>query len=53
MITYNNTTMILKDWADFLGIKPGTLNNRLRLGWSIEKAFETPLDTTRKKKVIL
>jgi len=43
IITYRGETMILKQWADHLNIKRATLSNRFHLGWSIEKAFETPL----------
>lgn len=50
-ITYNGQTMILKEWAEHLNIKYATLKNRLHLGWSVEKAFESPLDTSRLKKV--
>lgn len=49
-ITHNGQTMILKKWAKRLNIKYATLKNRLRLGWSIGKALESPLDTSRLKK---
>lgn len=43
-ITYNNKTQLLKDWSKELNININTLYQRLnRNGWSIEKAFETPV----------
>ena len=46
-ITYNGETHTIKEWTDILGFKKNTLNERLRMGWSIEKAFNTPV---RRKK---
>ena len=42
-ITYNNETKTLTDWAKELGMSRSTLSNRLRKGWSIEKAFNTEI----------
>lgn len=43
-ITYNGKTQTLKEWARELGIKNTTLHNRIHYyGWSIEKAFTTPV----------
>lgn len=43
-ITYNGKTQTLKDWSKELGIKNTTLHNRIHYyGWSIEKAFTTPV----------
>lgn len=39
-ITYNGKTQTLTEWALELNIKRTTLSNRLRNGWSVEKAFE-------------
>lgn len=44
LISFRNETRCLAEWGDVLGFKPATLLTRLdRLGWSIEKAFTTPL----------
>ena len=44
IITYNNETMTMAMWARKLGIGYKTLANRiLTYGWSIEKAFTTPV----------
>ena len=40
LITFNEETHNLSEWADILGIKYGTLLDRLnKLHWSIEDAF--------------
>lgn len=45
LITYGGKTMVLSDWAKELSIHRYTLYTRLaELGWSIEKAFTTPVD---------
>lgn len=33
----------LSEWAEHLGVKCGTLQERLRKGWSIEKTLSTPV----------
>ena len=43
MITYDDQTMCLKDWARKIGINYLTLWNRLKDGWSVEKAFTAPI----------
>lgn len=42
-LTHQGRTMILRDWADEIGISPNTLAQRLYLGWSVERALTTPL----------
>jgi hypothetical protein len=42
-ITYNNRTQCRADWAEELGIKHSTLAGRLRRGWNVDKAFNTPV----------
>lgn len=43
LITFQNRTQNLSSWAEEVGIKPGTLRQRLENGWSVEKALTTPL----------
>ena len=43
-ITYNGETRTASDWANILGIKFSTLENRLINGWPIEKALSTPAE---------
>lgn len=44
IITYKGETHYLSEWAEILGIRQDTLWKRIfQSGWSIEKAFETPV----------
>ncbi|MEG6615354.1 hypothetical protein V6C27_02775 [Peptococcaceae bacterium 1198_IL3148] len=42
-ITYKGKTKIIQQWADELGINAETLRGRLLRGWSIDEAFNTPV----------
>ncbi len=39
LITYEGKTKCIADWADILGVKSATLRQRLRYGWTVERAF--------------
>lgn len=41
-LTYNGETHSLTEWSILLNIPRTTLSNRVRLGWSIERALTTP-----------
>lgn len=43
-ITYNNMTKTLSEWSRELNINRKTLYKRLSSGWSIERAFTTPVN---------
>jgi len=43
VITFEDKTMIMSDWARDIGLKVGTLHVRLKKGWSIEEALTFPL----------
>ncbi len=49
-ITYRGVTKPLYKWAKTLGISYRTLRRRFNLGWSIEKAFTTPVEVHRNGK---
>lgn len=52
LITYNNETMTLAMWAEKLGLNYKILANRIySYGWSIEKAFNTPIRNISKKSI--
>lgn len=51
LLKYNGQTRTIAEWAALVSMKPGTLVLRLRRGWSVEKALETPINGT--KKIIL
>lgn len=42
ILTYNGRSMCVTEWAEFLNIDRGLIFNRLRYGWSVEKALTTP-----------
>lgn len=50
IITYNGVSANIKDWSRKLGFPYQTLFNRLKNGWNIEKAFETPIMISRRNK---
>lgn len=43
LIEYDGQTHNLTEWAELIGIERHVLYQRLRKGWSIEKALSTPL----------
>lgn len=50
-ITLNGQTKTITHWAVFLGLKPKTLDNRLRVGWSIERALSEPTKISMSRKL--
>lgn len=42
-IEYNGETHTISEWERILGFKKSSLNARLRMGWSVERALTTPL----------
>lgn len=42
-LTYNNKTQTIAQWAEELGMKYNTLDERLRRGWSVTSALSTPV----------
>ena len=48
LITYNNETHCLSEWAEITGINLKIIHNRLSyLNWTIEKALTTPIKRTK------
>ena len=41
-ITYSGETHTVAEWARKKGFKPHTIRNRLRKGWDVKRALETP-----------
>lgn len=49
-IEYNGETHTFSEWMDILKLNSSTIYTRIHLlGWSIEKAFETPIRKRRKE----
>lgn len=42
-ITFNGKTKVVSAWEEDLGFPSGYLHRRIRLGWSVERAFTTPV----------
>lgn len=49
-IIYNGTTHTLSQWSEILNINSRTLLSRFNMGWSIERAFTTPVQKHNKKE---
>lgn len=45
-LTYRNETRTMMEWSELLGINYGTLKGRIKRGWTVEEAFETPINPT-------
>lgn len=50
LLTYKGVTMNVTQWAKKLGMKPHSLQSRLYLGWSIERALTTPIKSKCNQK---
>ena len=50
MITYKNESLNLTQWAEKLGINYQALCKRLDAGWSVKKAFTTPVKKHSRRK---
>lgn len=48
-IVFNEETRCLKDWPKTIGIKYNVLRDRLAAGWSVERAFRTPVRKLTRK----
>lgn len=43
LLTYKGRTQTMTQWADEIGMNPGTFKYRIYLGWSVERAIEEPI----------
>lgn len=50
IIEYKGESKTIRQWADEKGMSWTALHSRLKKGWSIEKALETPVRKTNTKK---
>ena len=49
LITYKNETKTLSEWAEQFHVDHRTISRRLKVGWSIKEALETPVGERSKK----
>lgn len=47
-ITYNGETLCWTDWGKWLGTSAGTIQGRVRMGWTIEQTVTTPVGVKRR-----
>ena len=45
LLVYQGRTLPLSEWAEILKMSESIIDSRIRRGWSVEKCFETPVDT--------
>lgn len=48
-ITFNDETKTISEWASKFGFKPSLIRDRLKWGWTIEKALTTPVKPIKRK----
>jgi hypothetical protein len=48
MLEHDGQTLPLQQWAKLVGVAGTTIHNRLRAGWSVERALTTPADRVRR-----
>lgn len=48
LLTYNGETLTLSQWAKRFNINSGTLCNRLKRNWDVEKSLTTPVANNEK-----
>ena len=44
LLTFNGETLTIGQWSTKLGMKNGTITNRIDSGWSVERALTAPVD---------
>lgn len=50
VLDFEGKSMIVNDWAVFLGVPRTLIRDRLKMGWSVEKTLTTP--HTKKPRII-
>lgn len=52
MITYDGETKPAVEWGEITGISPYTILNRIKRGWTAERALTEPVHAKHRRKVI-
>lgn len=50
LLTYKGETLPMAEWARRIGLPPNTLSYRIRHGWPVDKAIETPRQSNLARK---
>lgn len=50
IIEYGGKALTLSEWARFLGMKPHTLHQRFKYGWTVDRALTEPLNAEKARK---
>ena len=50
--SYQGTTQCIKAWAEQYGISRATLHDRIKMGWTMAQALETPIWGMRSGKLL-
>ena len=51
ILTFNGESLCVSEWAERMGVKRGQLQNRINLGWPVERILTEPIHRyTRKTK---
>lgn len=49
IIEYNGEKKCLAEWSELIGIKQTTIDERMKRGWTVKEAFETPVGSPRRR----
>ncbi|MBX9464101.1 MAG: hypothetical protein KL840_14270 [Aquamicrobium sp.] len=52
LLVFRDTRHTINELAGMCGVPEGTLRNRLRRGWTLEQAMNTPTPTQRRRGVV-
>lgn len=50
LLTLNGESKTVSQWAEQLGMKPQVLDSRLKRGWTVEEALQTPRQKYERKR---
>lgn len=50
LITFNGETHTLVEWCEIKGLSRSCLDNRIRYGWDVERALNTPMRKNKNTK---
>lgn len=48
LLTYQNETLCIAEWAEKLNLNQTTIRSRIRYGWTVERTLSTPINAKAK-----